>query len=105
MIKDISSITVKNVKKEFNDIKKEFKNQRINLEKIYIYYVYKDPEHGMKSNAIKRPLNNKNMKFMIAEIDSLKNRPEIIFLSFGLEYSGDDIIDSARDLLIVTKNF
>lgn len=103
MIKSINDLTLENLHKEINIIKKDLKSSKFELENMYIYASYSEPVYGKKASTIKEPINTKGLEKIIQELNKLNRNSNTNFLSFGVEYQGDDPLGGAKDLLIVKR--
>lgn len=104
VIKSINDLTLENLHKEINILKKDLKNSKLELENMYIYVSYNEPVYGKKSSTIKESINTKGLEKIIQELNKLNRNSNINFLSFGIEYQGDDPLGGAKDLLIVKRD-
>jgi hypothetical protein len=103
MIKNISDLTLGNLEKEINEIKKELKCPHTKIESLYVYASYDKPIYGKKSSIIKESINPEGLEKIINNLNRLKENSNTEYLSFGIEYQSNDSIVGARDLLILKK--
>jgi hypothetical protein len=103
MIKNISDLTLGNLEKEINEIKKELKCPHTKIESLYIYASYDKPICGKKSSTIKEPINSEGLERIVHNLNKLKESSNTKYLAFGIEYQGNDPLGGARDLLVVKR--
>lgn len=103
MIKNISDLTLENLKNEIDEIKKDLKCPQLELEKLYVYVSYDKPVYGKKSSTVKEPINAEGLERIIHDLNKLKESSNTKFLAFGVEYQGNDPLGGARDLLVVKR--
>lgn len=103
MIKNISDLTLGNLEKEIDKIKKDLNCPQLKLEKLYVYVSYDKPVYGKKSSTVKEPISAEGLERIIHYLNKLNESSNTKFLSFGIEYQGNDPLGGARDLLIVKR--